>query len=196
MDPLHATKGSIMRQMRSFARWQFIPAVAFFLLAVTGCGKTATVKGKVSFDDKPIPFGEIAFISGDKRVTGVIRDGEYEVKNAPIGECTVIVDTSKAALMARTNATPVPRNINPTTPEGKKALDEFKKATAGQEKTEYMPIPEIYKDPKQSGLSFTVEKGSNEKDFDLVKPKGWKPPQGGGVPGAPGQGGIRGVPGR
>jgi hypothetical protein len=177
-----------MRQVRLFARWRLLPACAFFLLAVTGCGKSASVKGKITFDGKDIPEGEIIFIGpGDKRATGGIKNGEYEVKNAPIGECTVLVDTSKAKMRAMGGPGQLPPGMDPNSPAGKKMLEQMKKEMSGKDvdKVEYMPIPDDFNDPKKSKLTFTVEKGSNEKDFDLEKPKGWTPPKNT-FPGRPG----------
>jgi len=175
--------------MRTIAQWRLLPACAFFLFAVTGCGKTGTVKGMVKFDGKPIPEGEITFVGpGDKKVTGGIKDGEYEAKNVPAGECKVAIDTSKSAMRGMSNPQTLPPGISPTSPQGKKMLEEMKKkgpSEAGKDKAEYMPIPENFKDPEKSKLTITVEKGTNEQNFDLEKPKGWTPPKTV-IPGRPG----------
>src|SRR5438309_2243593 len=63
----------------------------------TGCSDsanaTAKVKGKVKFFDKYLTAGTVTFTSKDGRVgSGIIDiDGNYEVGNAPVGECVITV---------------------------------------------------------------------------------------------------------
>ena len=68
--------------------------VALVLAVATGCGaKTATVKGVVKVDGKPIPNGNVSF----RTATGLIvdapiqSDGTYSAPNVPVGEAQVLV---------------------------------------------------------------------------------------------------------
>lgn len=74
----------------------------FSLVAVlVGCGsdRRASVSGKVTVSGKgPLPGGSIQFISASEPNRfggGLIRpDGTYEVLDAPVGPCKVVIDNS------------------------------------------------------------------------------------------------------
>jgi hypothetical protein len=59
------------------------------LLAISGCspaGGLQEVTGTVTFDDQPIPDGDIVFVPDDKALgaeAGKIKDGKYTVKAKP-----------------------------------------------------------------------------------------------------------------
>jgi hypothetical protein len=59
--------------------------------------ETGTLKGKVTFNGKPLPAGEVLFIDADgKYKTGTIReDGTYSVTGVKPGEYRIAVTTSK-----------------------------------------------------------------------------------------------------
>lgn len=61
--------------------------LATLLLLSLGCGESGSkmheVSGTVTFDDKPVPEGDIAFVPDDKAVgpeAGKIKDGKYSLK--------------------------------------------------------------------------------------------------------------------
>src|SRR5262245_33536608 len=59
----------------------------------SGAEPKARIKGKVKFFDKNLTAGSVTFMTEDGRVgTGIIDfDGNYEVTNAPVGECKILV---------------------------------------------------------------------------------------------------------
>lgn len=75
--------------------------LAALLVAVAGCGgdKRATVSGKVTVGGKgPLTGGNIRFVSvSDPNRSGgglINPDGTYEVPDAPVGDCKVIIDNT------------------------------------------------------------------------------------------------------
>lgn len=71
------------------------------MLVLSGCGsdRRASVSGKVTVAGKgPLPGGNIRFISvADPNKIGggqIKADGTYEVPDAPVGECKVVIDNT------------------------------------------------------------------------------------------------------
>jgi hypothetical protein len=169
-------------------------ALVAVALCATGCGKTGTVKGKVTFDGKALPAGRVTFKGPDgKAETAEFADGEYTIK-APIGDCKIAVETDYLALQnpqrpgmggdPMGGGGPGGPNIDPAK---KKEIDEEMKKHQKEGQGDYDPkkdpsklyvaIPDEYKDPEKSKQKFTVAKGSQTHDIELTKPEGWKPPK-------------------
>lgn len=150
----------------------FRPAAAglfVVLLGAFGCGKSeksqvtgASVSGLVRYQGKPVTGGAIRLWSENKEsggvsAAGVINgDGTYEVFNAPIGRCKVVVNTEtvkhdRSALMQRI-------------PEKDRA-----QVSAAQKVSpkKYMPIDPKYTDLKTTPTEITVENGRQTHDIDL-----------------------------
>jgi hypothetical protein len=135
------------------------------LLAV-GCGAgSGTVTGKVSYEGKPIPAGRVTFLDGKGQTysSPIGDDGGYSIPKVPAGEVKIAVDTgapppnipAPAAVKGKTGAPPgVP-------PEALKAYD-FE-----AQRAKYVKIPNKYKDPEKSGLTYTVTGGSQTHDIVL-----------------------------
>jgi hypothetical protein len=138
----------------------------------TGCGgsgdQRARVKGKVKFFDKYLTAGTVAFFSKDGRVGsgGIDADGNYEVSDAPVGECTITV---KVPTMPRG---PVPK-MQPKPPPG---VPEARMPGAEEDKnfvphgfdvSKIVQIPGKYADRETSGLTYVVSKGEQTKDITL-----------------------------
>jgi hypothetical protein len=118
-------------------------ALSWCLLAllVCGCGekKTGTVRGKVTFKGQPLPEGIVSFVSDQGQVvTGRVHDGEYVVKEVPIGPARVMI-----------------RQIVD-------ALAKNAKSFGAQE------IPLRYRSADDSGLKYTVISGPQSHDFELT----------------------------
>lgn len=141
-----------------------IPYLSAFLLLVNcACGpgqkERATVKGKVTFLKKPLTAGTITFNTSDNRTGSatIDPDGNYVMKDAPLGEVTITVST-------------------PTMPvEMKMKMKKSElpaEATGGGMKPPYMPdqvisIPEKYAKAETSGKTYKVVKGEQTHDVDL-----------------------------
>src|SRR5262249_59053460 len=70
------------------------------LLAVCACGsETATVTGKVTFQDKPVTSGSVVFYGDNGQVDSGLLDaeGKYTIARAPVGVVKVAVLASKTA---------------------------------------------------------------------------------------------------
>lgn len=135
----------------------------FALACLPGCGKRkAVVKGKISFMKQPLTGGTIAFVdSGGRTGTGVIKStGEYVVNDAPVGDVTVTVSTPPAPRgpVGMTKPPPgmsMPKEMQPPGYEEGKPV-------------RIVSVPEKYNKAESSTLKYTVQPGSQEKDFDLT----------------------------
>jgi hypothetical protein len=138
--------------------WRSVRAVGLVLAlaaASIGCGgqPKGDVSGKVKFKGEAIPSGRITFQSqaGRHEVHGsLIRNGSYSVRGLPLGPAAITVETFPITPDTKS----VPKGFKV---DGKKAL----------EPREQLQIPERYKFLSKSGLTYTVEEGSQTKDFDL-----------------------------
>jgi len=138
-------------------------ALPLLLLAVAagGCGrKTATVRGKVTYQGKALTMGNVIIVSEDGKATarGTIQpDGKYEVTKAPTGKVKVGVSNPPPAGAPGGQ----PLSGSPNDPETKQAA-----ALAAA----YVPSPDTYTNPEKSGLTFEVPSGGKTIDIDLQGP--------------------------
>lgn len=138
-------------------------AICLLVTLVSGCGGLydSSVTGKVTLDGNSIARGTVSYhpVQQGPTAYGLVgEDGTYLVRvgreeGLPAGEYLV-------SIVANAESTP---NKNPSLPPmpGK-------------------PItPRWYRTTKTSGLTFTVEAGSNEIDLELTTepPPNWKPPK-------------------
>jgi hypothetical protein len=152
---------------RGTGRWGTY--LAFLALAgISGCGSsTATVKGKVFLDGKPLKGGTVVFASADGKgapASGPIEeDGSYTVLRAPTGKVRIAVETESM----NTGNPGEARKYKP--PEGMKS-------PYGERKTDnsarYTPIPEKYMKEETSGLEFEVKGGTNTHEIKLSSSAG------------------------
>jgi hypothetical protein len=143
------------------------------VLFPTGCGpdfkSRGVVKGKVTKGKKPLTTGTVMFYRKDgvTASASIDPDGNYEMKDAPVGECkvTVVVNalpmdpTVRARLKGGGMKMPEgphdPSKAGPDLPSGPKVPKEV------------VPIDPKYSNIETSGLSFTVQKGEQTYDIDL-----------------------------
>lgn len=122
------------------------------------------MKGKVIFNKKPLPAGQISFIGSKSTVMAEIQpDGSYEIANAPVGEVNITVKTVPLAEMMG-KGSPPPKGIGPMKPPDGGGNEAGGAAKPGK----YVRIPDRYADPARSQLKFTVKKGDNEHDVELT----------------------------
>jgi hypothetical protein len=65
-------------------------------IVITGCGRSTTVTGRVTYDGKPVAKGAITFVPADGQgpTCGVtIADGRYQVQLSPGKKIVQIVET-------------------------------------------------------------------------------------------------------
>jgi hypothetical protein len=138
-----------------------------FALLAAGCGSAgghrndapppsgATLSGKVTFNGAPLGGGTVNVVSKTDKLKSaqgsIDRNGNYEVKNAPIGEVMIGVETESI------------RQFDPTysktaakIPEGAGAIPSVR----------YVKIPAVYGNPERSKLSLTVT-GAQTHNIEL-----------------------------
>jgi hypothetical protein len=118
-----------------------LPAV---FLAVPACDPdTATVSGRVTYQGKPLTSGSVTFCAAEGRVEhGLLRtDGSYAIERVPVGPARVAVASH----------TSVPVGLRGSSAPAEKPV----------------ALPARYRDPDQSGIEFTVEKGRTDYDIEL-----------------------------
>ena len=139
----------------SFRGWVLPVAVLSVALAgLTGCGsssaKPSIVEGKVTVDGAPANSGMVMLTAGGKSISGNIQpDGTYRVVDAPKGAAQVTVTGS-----------PNPGGAAPTT-----GMPGMGTGPSGSP----VPIPAKYAKVETSGLTITVNAGTNKFDIALTK---------------------------
>jgi hypothetical protein len=125
-------------------KWTFAAAA---LLALTGCGNTGDITGKVTLDGAPLAGGVVTvYDSQQQNKSGsIMADGSFTVPGVPIGPATLTVETTP----------PQPPAINRKGPE---------KELWGK----YTKIPLKYKDKNTSGFNKEIKRGKQEIDLALV----------------------------
>jgi len=153
----------IMKRIPSVAvRLLLFPLLALAIPACTG-EKLATVSGKVTFKDKPLPGGTVLFVTEDKSKSEsaqVDSEGNYSASNVPYGKLHVGVQPA-----AKSIAASVPKGVpNSKAPKDQKPPDSYT-STSGQ----YVDIPAEFRDPATSKLTVTVESGNVPFNIDILK---------------------------
>lgn len=153
-----------------FRSWppRMVLAVLFVPLFV-GCGSKGTVSGKVFYQGKPLPGGTVTFLEDTGAFHSVIHeDGSYRIAGVPPGNATITVSTPDPPKQA--SSSPMAKAMkNAKGWKGEIPPEEMAKHMGDPEagKRRYMAIPSKYKDPKQSGLTYTVKSGSQNFDIQL-----------------------------
>jgi hypothetical protein len=164
-------------------RTSIVVCIAGAALLGVGCGSKAAITGTVTYQGKPIPAGYIVFTpeSGAPAVNAPINDGKYTAEKVPTGPAKVTVTslymedkasnlkanrmgagTMPAEAMAKMGAppkdAPIPEEARERMSRGAASFTQSKKG---------LKIPDKYGDPAKSGLTYTVQPGSQSKDFNL-----------------------------
>jgi hypothetical protein len=138
------------------------------LIVLAGCQPpTGTITGKVTYQGKALPAGNIAFVHPERGgVSTQIRDGAFTIDKVPTGE-TQIAITSPAPPKGAPAAMPGgPKDKGAGGGPPKDALPPGVKY-GQREEIQYMKIPDHYADPKTSTLTHTVKSGKQEYNVDL-----------------------------
>lgn len=145
-------------------RYLFL-VLATLPLLFTGCGsgKTSGVTGTVTLDGQPVAKAGVAFRPQDG---GRMSTGETDDQGRFTLTCYERND----------GAIPGPHDVTVTkceetggadVPEGTDSLDAAFMASKAKAPKIKWHVPEKYSDKSTSGLTFTVEKGTNTANFDL-----------------------------
>ena len=123
-------------------------------LGVAGCGSTGHVTGKVTYQGQPLGSGIVAFQWANATATSAIdADGNYTIPKAPLGPARITVETI-----------PPPAGGGKGGPQQSTLVVDGAPAPAPGK---YVAIPARYKDPTQSGLTYTVVRGRQTHDIPL-----------------------------
>ena len=122
------------------------------LVGIVGCDSSATVTGKITLDNAPLPTGEVTFYPSAQGALaiGTVVNGSYELA---IGQSDKIEPGDYRVTVV---ATGIPAAGLTTGADGRPT------ETVGERLT-----PDIYADSATTPLKATVKPGANSLDFDL-----------------------------
>jgi hypothetical protein len=148
------------------SRWRSHGHVAacLLLLAAVGCGKgTASVSGQVIYQGRPLAGGAVTFYGENNWMQSAWIDtgGKYTITQAPAGAVKVTVVPSEPR--------DSPASAGKIKHSGK--AGEVPKQSAKKEDAppagKSVALPGRYKDPDQSGLSYTLVPGTQTINIEL-----------------------------
>jgi hypothetical protein len=153
-----------------------VPAIwlapLLLLPPLAGCGQpTEHISGKVIYNGQGLPGGLVSFRPANpslNTVSAVIDpDGHYEA-TLPVGEVTIAVDNRELQPSERGPRPDLPAGIQlPAQEGGVKAGDAAPKSGGGKPSGKYVLIPEKFYQAENSGLKYTVTKGTQTHDIEL-----------------------------
>jgi hypothetical protein len=122
------------------------------LAVLCGCGRTAKITGKVTYQGRPVVYGSVIFLSADKTVRSCIieSDGSYSIEGVPTGEVKVSVASPNPSRGRSTTRRRMPVEA------GRKETGSQGPAVEG-----WFPLPAAYE------LPFVVGSGHVSHDIDL-----------------------------
>jgi hypothetical protein len=142
------------------------------LTLAAGCGQNkkkeppyAEVSGTVFYKGKPLPGGEVTFVNEGGFVGNATIDenGKYSVK-APTGPVKISVDNG---MLQPPGAAAAGRGRGPSPPKTMPGLKRPDSEPPKKMPGKYVPIPQKYANPEESGLTHTVTSGSQTFDIKL-----------------------------
>jgi hypothetical protein len=147
----------------------FLSAGIVSLLVLAGCSAQAGreghawIKGKITFQNKPLSGGSIHFFQDQEKVgsTMIRPDGSYTAE-IPLGQVKVAIETVSVKYQDREAILKIMKENGYDVDQRKPNSPAF---TAP--KGTYVDIPERFSDPEKSGLEYTVVRGQQTWDFEL-----------------------------
>jgi len=116
-------------------------AVVLAVVAL-GCGQRhGQVSGSVTVDGVPLDYGIVNFVGLDGAASAPILDGAYEAGGVPLGTVRIAVRALPRPVVAAPTAGPV---------------------------RPYMPLPDRYLSPRDSGLAIEVKAGRQRHDISMT----------------------------
>lgn len=129
------------------------------MLAV-GCGTSRTdVTGQVRFKGKALESGSVTFFCQNKQIaSGLIGpDGSYRISDVPLGPAVVTVRSHPRVPEGFREKHKLPPSKDAPRPVGQLAATELA----------YVPVPERFHHPDESGLSFVISANKTVFNIDL-----------------------------
>jgi len=149
--------------------------LVWLLLAslLAGCSSKGSVSGKVLYKGQPVTGGNLIFQTDKGNFFRAIisEDGTYTMEKVPSGPVQIGVENE--ALKTQAGAGTMIAKVTPKDQKGNEQnVNEMmqgmmKQMNKGGVPGKYVPIPEKVKDPKTSGLTYTVTGGSQVHDIEL-----------------------------
>jgi hypothetical protein len=151
----------------------------FATLAVllTGCGRpVGSLSGKVTYQNKPLKGGSVAFVSTDggrSFSAALSEEGVYTIPDLQGGEYKVCVETDSHKPPKQygggfNDRPPAKGKFGPPpgapVPEGYTPSDPSAAARSGKN---YVPIPPHYASPEKTDLTYKFDGGSETYNIDL-----------------------------
>jgi len=100
-----------------------IAALALLVPAASAQEKTGTITGKITYQGKPLTGGFVTFIGkGAKIPSRINADGTYRVREMPIGEAKIVVE-SKGVVIPKAFASAKTTPLIVRVQEGKQQHD-------------------------------------------------------------------------
>jgi hypothetical protein len=143
----------------------FVGLAALSLAAVSCVGVSeeklpesgATLEGTIKYQGQTVEFAMILVNTPSGSATGTVgENGKYTVANVPLGSVKIGVNTSAARGEFQSKVMS----------QNAAAADPSKSTAVRQPK--FVDVPEKYFDPETSGLTTTIQKGTNT--FDITIP--------------------------
>lgn len=143
------------------------------VLGTSGCDSEykarGIVKGKVTRGGKALTTGTVMLVNkeGMSGSAGITPEGTYEMRDAPLGECTVTVTVNSSndpSVRARMKGKGLAMPAGPKDPN---ATESPELPSSPAVPKEVVPIDQKYANPETSGLKFTVKKGEQTYNIDL-----------------------------
>jgi hypothetical protein len=135
--------------LRPFGLATLLAALPLVLVGCQGGGPpTGVVSGTVTYKGQAVPGGRLFFTpaAGGTATPGPINaDGTFSFGGIPVGSMVVTVEVSQSFDYRQMTNPGAPKS--PPKP---------------------MKIPDKYKDPKKSPLTWDIRKGSQQKDIELT----------------------------
>jgi hypothetical protein len=151
------------RKPRYFA----VAAFAGLLALTSGCGGgVGEVSGKITYKNKAVVYGSIAFIGpdGTPRTSRINPDGSYSVKDVAVGEAKIVIISELPAPNpgGRTTAGPLPADGPKEEPRRDSPV-----VVDPEVAKKWFPIPLDLGDTAKTKLRFTVKRGPNSHDIKI-----------------------------
>jgi hypothetical protein len=144
------------------------PLTVLIVFCVAGCGGKANVKGRVTYQGKPVIHGSIILIGGGNKQLSSARidsEGNYRISDIAPGPAHIAVVSPDP-----TPPRPLP-SPPPDTPafKVKAQLDELRarKALPKVDPSKWFPLPRQYESTETSGITTILQRGDNTFDIEL-----------------------------
>jgi hypothetical protein len=155
---------------------------AVIVLGAAGCGRSpGTVKGTVTFKNKPLAVARITFIGEKGSVQGDVIDGSFTVARVPLGDNVKVTVSTQSLYEQVRNFEYIQQQVagSPLLPKNKELPPELQGLKGGTQideeqvkmmkdmKARLVPLPTRYQTEKTTPLSYPISSGEQEIEIKL-----------------------------